>query len=454
MSNTSEPEIETVFGYNGEVVVERKLTRLDEGIVGVVEIRSTADEPVRVHITDEFPVGLPVELVAFRPSAKPDDGDITAEGVRIAQTVDVEPVTIEYGIKLTDSAAEVTFDHPVVRDVQPATVDPVPYPDGGERSSANGDQPETDTDESRSPSSTILRFDETANDGEPAADGQEESQMATDDDTPGEASSDAIAAALDGVEEGDVPKQAEQDDGPDQAGTAAGDFTRGAAATAPSGTSPQVDPGGDREPSFEDAGDDGGGDTGTADADVPRSLELRVDRLSARVEEFGTYATALEELLDTHGTGSEIIDRLEDDIDTLDDRVQSIRDDLERRSSQYAANLTEIERQADALEEQVDATESSLMSHVDSVEAELSDELARVETQFDERITTVEDDVQRVRETMLEMQAEFAAVSDAVEELQAEFDDLQSDISEFSELQQSLTEVFGAAANGDIQDQL
>lgn len=455
MNNTSRPEIETVVGDNGDVVVERELNRVATGIVGAVEIRSTAGERVRVHVTDEFPAGLPIELAAFRPNSKPDAGSITADGARIAQTVDTEPVTIEYGIKLTDSSTEVAFDPPVVQGVEPVTGGHISYPDGGEQSSANSDQPEVDTDASRSHSSTVLNLDDEETDGESVDPGTAESLPVDDTETTDEASRDAVAGDAERPADGTASEPLYRG-----AGTQAGDeptndrLTRGAQTTdTPSG--PAVDPGGggDQEPAFEEAGQDASGTRDRATEDVPRSLELRIDRLSARVEEFGTYATALEDLLDTHGSGPEIVDRIEDDIDALDARVETIRDDLETRSSRYASDLTEIEAQANTLEEELDATESSLMSHIDSVETELSDELARLETQFDERITTVEDDIQRVRGTMLEMQAEFAAVSDAVEGLQTEVDGIKAEISEFSELRESLTEVFGAGARGDIEGQ-
>lgn len=454
MSGTSRSETESISAYHGDVVIERELTHRDGGIVGAIEIRSTTGEPFRVHVTDGFPADLPIESVGFKPVAKPATGDITPEGVTIEQTVAEEPVTIEYGIKTARSSAEVTFDPPVVRDVEPATDARVPYPDGGEQSSLNDDQPATDTDTSRSASSTILSLGDTTDAGEMATYGVDEAPMSTDADTPDDASTDAIAAVMDAVaaeapEPANQADQAGQDAQPEQADGPTGGITRGAVDEESSGAALPMDAGGDVEPTL---GDVGHSDVGSADTtDGPRSLELRVDRLSARVEEFDTYTTALKDLLDTHGSGPEIIDRLDRDIGALDDQIQAVHDEVKTRSARFASDLADLEEQADALEAEVDATEASLESQIDSTETALSAELARLETEFDERVTTVEDDIQGVREAMLGMQAEFVAVSDAVEELRAEVDELQSEMSDVAELQESLAQVFGSPPPGDAE---
>ena len=134
-------EDETVVS-NEDVEVSRRLTRKGKGIVGVVEIRSTGRKPVAmVHVVDDFPTDLPVEVVGFNSETEPEAGNITPDGVSIKQTVEDDPVEVQYGVKLSDPVESIEFDPPEIRGVETAEItrSGTSLTDGGRRSSASGD---------------------------------------------------------------------------------------------------------------------------------------------------------------------------------------------------------------------------------------------------------------------------------------------------------------------------
>lgn len=146
MSDTKRWNDETTVTH-GDVVVRRELTSKAEGIVGEIEIRSQRDEPVLVHVVDEFRSDLPVESAAFRPDCDPDGGSITPERASIVQPVEAEPITVEYGIKLPGPVGEVQFDDPTIRGVEAATStrSAAPMSDGGEQSPGGTASEETES---------------------------------------------------------------------------------------------------------------------------------------------------------------------------------------------------------------------------------------------------------------------------------------------------------------------
>jgi len=70
--NDSDPN-DTVVSHKS-VVVNRKLTTKDKGIVVTFQLRSTDEQPTAVHVTDEFPPSLPIDRVRFNPKKKPEFG--------------------------------------------------------------------------------------------------------------------------------------------------------------------------------------------------------------------------------------------------------------------------------------------------------------------------------------------------------------------------------------------
>lgn len=444
MSDTSQSAAETVTSHDG-VVVRRALARQDGGLVGTLRIEPTGETPVTVHVVDEFPATLPIDEVGFRPDAEPESGEISTRGATVTQPVDDEPVVIEYGLELDGEVSDLAFDSPTIRDVVPADGggSPVPRPDGGEQSSANAEATTGSDGSSSSLSSMIPRFGGGTSEPDDADSGSPAGGTGSDS-TPVEPSSDAIERAIEEV-----------DPDPEAAATPGDDA--GAEASAVDGVDTD-----DTQPSSDDTVS-----TGDAAEAPRRSVDLRLDRLSARVEEFATYATALEDLIDAHGHGATIVDRVDEDLDDLESRVESLRDDLETVEDRNGDALDALREQADDLEAQVEATEDALSADVEDLRKHVHDEVSRLDTglanqgaKVDEartdvdalegRVAGVEDEIQGVRETVLEVQAEFASLSDDVEAMRDELTALRTEVGELAEVRESLADVFDPPSGDEV----
>lgn len=152
-------------------------------------------------------------------------------------------------------------------------------------------------------------------------------------------------------------------------------------------------------------------ETGTGGTDR-RSVELRVDRLSARVEEFATYAGALESFIDEKGTAPEFVDRVESRVDEIDDRVTATREDLDDEVGEVRADL---ETEVASVREETTAETDELREELETTRSE---------------VTALRDDLETVRSDVTELREEVATLSDDVEELTGMRESLASALSD------------------------
>lgn len=453
MSDTSQSVAETVTSHD-DIVVRRKLSRKSGGIVGTLRIQSTSETPATVHVVDEFPSTLPIDMVGFRRGAEPESGDITPQRAMVTQPVADDPVKIEYGLKLSEEVSDIEFNAPTIRDVVTTEGEgsPHPYTDGGERSSASVESTSESDGFSSSLSSIIPRLGGGRSGTDDSAAPLPQEPAGTETEPTGvEASSDAIERAIEQVDDG-LEEDARE---PTDAATNSADPDDVDGAVDLNG----LDANGSAQ-SSSDADSTGGGE---ATAETPRSVDLRIDRLRARVEEFATYATTLEDLIDEHGTGANITDRVDD----LDARVASLRKELETVNDHNGDTLEALQERADSLEEQVETTENSLTADVDDLRTHVYDEIARLDTELanqgakfdgvrtdidtlDDRVTRVEEEIQGDREIVLEVQAEFATLSDDVEAMRGELEKHRTEVSELAEGHESLADMFDPPTGDEI----
>lgn len=152
-------------------------------------------------------------------------------------------------------------------------------------------------------------------------------------------------------------------------------------------------------------------ETGTGGTDR-RSVELRVDRLSARVEEFATYAGALESFIDEKGTAPEFVDRVESRVDEIDDRVTATREDLD---DEMGAVRQDLETEVASVREETTAETDELREELETTRSE---------------VTALRDDLETVRSDVTELREEVATLSDDVEELTGMRESLASALSD------------------------
>lgn len=159
MSDTSQSVAETVITHD-DIVVRRELSRTRGGFVGTLRIESTSETPATVHVVDEFPATLPIDMVGFRPGAEPESGEITPQRATVTHPVADDPVEIEYGLTLREEVRDIEFDAPTIRAVVTPDGEGAPhsYTDGGERMSADVEAPSESDGPARSRSSMRPRL--------------------------------------------------------------------------------------------------------------------------------------------------------------------------------------------------------------------------------------------------------------------------------------------------------
>lgn len=256
----------------GDVEVTRRLETDGRAVIGHIQLRSTAAEPVVVELVDQIPSSLSVESAAFDPDCGPDDGTAGTAKVRVEQEVGEDTERVVYGLMLASPPEDVSFDAPAVRELPRPEA---PVADGGV---TDDDAPDTA--------------------GEPLSLRDPSEEQSTD----GEAT---------GVEE-------------------------------PTGNDADAAPSEREEES--------------------RSVALRVDRLSARVEEFATYAEAMEAFIDERGTADEFAERIEGRVDDATADVADLRADLDAELTAVREEVAEVDREVENLRSEVEETRAETAS--------------------------------------------------------------------------------------------
>ncbi len=154
-----------------------------------------------------------------------------------------------------------------------------------------------------------------------------------------------------------------------------------------------------------------------------RSVEARVDWLSARVGEFAAYTDALEELINEHGTAPELIDRLEGEIAGLDERLDDVDD------------------RVDGLQDRAEGIESGVEDDVQRIEDSLEDGSAERDA-LEGRIDGLESELGEVRESVRAVEGEVSEVSEKVSAMREDLDAVRTEVNRLTEMGESLADVF------------
>ena len=505
MSNTTSVIDETTVS-DDSVIVTRRLARKDDKILGTIEVQPTGQSPVVLaHIVDEFPADLPIDAVRFKPDQAPEMGDVTPQRASIKETVETESVRIKYGIELSEPVETIEFDPPTIRDVETAemTRSATTHTDGGERSSASADG----ADESSSSIASLLPSFGREPVGVERPEGHQSPDATPEDPAIEPSGTDGPSGdgLRDGTVESAIERVSEPGDGETEVSEATGatEVSETAEATEVSetaevtGTAETVETESDpvegrpagRDPATADGRETAVG-SAAHDSDPPaeaettagesgretgqgdrRSVEVRIDQLSARVEEFAAYASALEELIDEHGTAPEFIDRTQRELTDLDARVRSVREAVSAVEDAHDEDVSDLREQTDALDGRIDDARQALETDIDDVRERVGDvgaEVERIDTgladqgsaigtiegdleALDDRVTGVEDDIEAVRETVESVEDDVAAVSEDVSEMREELRSLRDAVDDLNEFRDSLAYAFDAPADTTAQ---
>jgi predicted nucleic acid-binding Zn-ribbon protein len=178
------------------------------------------------------------------------------------------------------------------------------------------------------------------------------------------------------------------------------------------------------------------------DVALPESTNVRIRHLQSRVEDLAAYTEALEEFIDENGTASQVLENVEtfgDEIGELDAAVDALESEIDdvRDSEDERQAIDDLEDGVQALREDHSETServAALESEVGSVSENLEatrEELREVRADL-EGVQELESEIASIRE-------ELGAVSDLEGRLDA-IEDLRTDIAavrtEFDELEE------------------
>jgi len=440
--NEYEVDVKTVS--RDGVIVERELVDEGDGIAGTLEVESRRDDPVFVHVVEDLPSTLAVDDATFERGLEPDIGDISSERVSVRHNVADESVRIRYGIVTSASLAEHEWTSPIVESVSETELT---------RSTSAG------------PSTGAPRT-----------------------------APDPLGEESDEIRTGDTPETARDssadDEGHDEyrPGSSADEHVRETEETTADGATDAPD-----DAAWSDA------ERRAMQAEVPRSLQVRIDHLGARVQEFSAYASSLEALIDERGTASEIVEGLERDLEGLGgrldrlqvdveslrvthdedidglrasvDRIDSAVDGVEAEIDALQAKFDERESEVDDLRGEVDSHRDRFDDHasaldehgerldeheerfdehesaLDEYDADLGgieDEVDSVENNLqalEDRVDAFEDDIEQFAETLERMETELASVPEDVRTLSEELEALREEMEQFRSFRKSLAEI-------------
>lgn len=191
--------------------------------------------------------------------------------------------------------------------------------------------------------------------------------------------------------------------------------------------------------------------------DVPRRVEVRLDRLSARVEKFAAYATTLEEIIDEYGAGTEVVDEFHAHLDDLESRLDTVEADVATNRAAVTEEIDEVWEDLDGVESAVDdlaedttRLESTVQGHdaqletlqeaVDENQDALESVQGRVSEQADQ-FDAVEDDVASLHGSVGDLESDVSTIGDAIDDLRTDLETLETELEELKAFRKSLAEI-------------
>lgn len=389
---------EVTVASDGVTVVKR--FEEDEFPVPAIafEFDSARDESVTVRMSDSVPEGIEVEDLGFHPEYGSEFWTIDDETITFERELDAgDSYTTVYGIRATGSDNVQQFlTEPVIEEVDPPLPedDIIPESDDDvvkDAIAGDGEIPgleDEDGDDEESDEDVTLNLNDPNNSGEAVAETERAADAEGDDETAQGGSGGTVA-----VENGSLT---------------------GALAT-------EI-----REQNV----------SGEDLKLLRRALEVaaqndgvneaRIEQLQSDIADLRAYTGALEEFLDENGTGDEVIQDFESQLDSFDDRLQSVQSDIQSNSEQVEAVSEEVASVSDTVS-QVDEEMDTLGDEVDSVSGEMDavrDDVDTVSSELDELGSSVDEIEAQVND--LEEKVTEGDIATQVEEVREDIEDLQA----------------------------
>jgi len=426
-------EIDPITIEGEHIAVERSLIVRDSGIIATIRITPLETPPIKYQLVDPFPGAFDVEEIGFHPDHQPSHGRVDPHEIVIGGVLETEDGQIvKYGLCPLDGESP-----EMVRSVQSDNLPAIGLEEAIESATADDVEFETPAiEETTDRGGLYSSFKRSVFGRAPADTTVVSSHASATDTTDSEEAAEAVAEAISDLESEADDASAAPTEGPDTVEELFGqDEPNEAPDRGPrdevrtedvSTATPSDQPINGPDASVIDrliaelrtgAAADDRRDAlaeeldsllGAEDQPLPRSIEVRLQQMESRMEEFSAYTSALRDLIDEHGTASEFITEIHEELEQLDTEIAGVRDTLEQTTTDLQA-LEEAHHDVEA--------------HVESLD-ESFDEMA--ETAADER-SAIKADLRDIERTIDDLEREAA---DARDELSTKVDDLLSDVTE------------------------
>jgi methyl-accepting chemotaxis protein len=159
------------------------------------------------------------------------------------------------------------------------------------------------------------------------------------------------------------------------------------------------------------------------------SVNARIDKLQSDVDKVVAYTDALEEFLDENGTGDEMIEEFQSEIDSFRSEVESFESDLESVKSTAGDHDEEIDRLSGDVD-QMQGTVDEVEGAVDSVESSVGDVESEV-SELESQLADVQDDLEEIKDQMSDTDVE------------SQIEEIDEEIEELKEWREQLSSVIG-----------
>jgi outer membrane murein-binding lipoprotein Lpp len=410
-------------------------------------IKSDRTETVTVRLVDEVPDNVAVEDLGFHPEYGSEHWTIEDDEITFERELESEEqYTTVYGIRATGTDDVSQFlTEPTIADVDPPLEDEDGVVGGSGSDvvrdviSGNADSvPGLDDDDEEIGTLDLAdpNADEEAEDDEDEADEDE----ATDDEP--EESEDDEAVEEETADESEDADDADDGDEEESDVSSNGAMTDVESIAAALATEIREDEVADddleliRDELELEAPADSGGDASGGAADA------RIQRLQTEVSDLQAYTDALEEFLEEEGTGEDLINDVQEQVESVEAELETVQD-LESQVEEMESQLEGV----DDVDEQLSALESDVDDHEGQF-GTIDDELDELETDLKSLkadIKDLDDDVEDLQDDMTTVENEL----DGIENVDEQVADIEDDIEELKEWREQLSNVLGAADGGD-----
>ena len=380
---------ETVTASADGVTVTKRFEEDDFPVPAIAfNVVSQRTEAVTLRLVDSVPDDVAVEDLGFHPEYGSEYWDITDDQITFERELEPESeYTTVYGIRATGTDdIEKFLTEPVIEDVDP------PFEGDEDEIVGSTDDAIKDVISGEADSMPGLEDDEGHEENEDV-----ETLDLKDPSAGGAVPEDDIEEAADDAEtEGDDDVEAAEADAQTPEATLAnGSVVAAMAAEIRNNEVSEADVEMLKRALDAVSDDEGGSGANTA----------RINRIQSDIADLRAYTDALEEFLDEHGTGEELIEEFSERLDAFEAELDAYEADIEAATStaeQASNEVEDVSGEVSELGHEVDDVEASLddlRDWVESVEADVEavrDELG--DGEIDDRLSGLESDIEDLNE--------------------------------------------------------